>query len=89
MSESNPVDRDPPDMGKGAEGKTEGGSNAAHDKARDLTEKALDAFVEGNEDKAGSLVDKARKMDPSGVQEVMDDLEEDKNSDHNVPGGNR
>jgi phage shock protein A len=45
-----------------------------HDKALDLTEKALDALDEGNEGTADELLEKAKKLDPSAIQEVVEDL---------------
>jgi len=43
-----------------------------HDKALDLTEKALDALEEGNEPKADELLDQAKKLDPSAVEDLGD-----------------
>ncbi len=48
-----------------------------HEQARTLTEQALDKLVEGDEQAAGELVEKAKRLDPSGAQEVLDDLDED------------
>ena len=45
-----------------------------HDKALDLTEKALDALDKGDEPKADELLDQAKKLDPSAVEEVVEDL---------------
>ena len=47
-----------------------------HDKALDLTEQALDAMESGDEKKADKLLDKAKDLDPSAVEEVVQDLEE-------------
>ena len=47
-----------------------------HEKALDLTEKALDAMVSGDEKKADKLIDQAKKLDVSAVEEVVHDLEE-------------
>ena len=47
-----------------------------HDKAVDLTEQALDAMEEGDKKAAEKLIAEAKKLDPSGVDEVVDDLEE-------------
>lgn len=47
-----------------------------HEKALDLTEKALDALVEGDEKAASKLIDKAKSLDESAVEEVVHDLEE-------------
>lgn len=57
----------------------------AHDTARQLTEDALDAYVKGNEKKGDELVEKAQQTDSSAVEEVKQDLDEDAQSDHNVP----
>jgi hypothetical protein len=51
-----------------------------HDKALDLTEAALDALDSGDEKKADKLIDQAKKLDPSAVKEVVDDLEEAEHS---------
>jgi len=47
-----------------------------HEKALDLTEAALEALDTGDEAKADKLIDRAKKLDPSAVQEVVKDLEE-------------
>ena len=47
-----------------------------HDKALELTEQALDAMDQGDEKKADQLVDQAKKLDPSAVAEVVQDLDE-------------
>ena len=52
-------------------------SDDKHEKARDLTEQALEALVEGDETKADELIDKAKKLDRSAVVEVVEDLDED------------
>ena len=44
-----------------------------HEQARALTEQALDKLVEGDEQAADALVDKAKRLDPSGAREVVDD----------------
>jgi hypothetical protein len=53
-----------------------------YDQARDLSEKALDAFVEGDEDKAAQLVERAKATDPQAVKDVAQELEEDADSEH-------
>ena len=53
-----------------------------YDQARDLSEKALDAFVEGDEDKAAKLVDQAKTADPQAVKDVVQELDEDAGSEH-------
>lgn len=45
-----------------------------HDKALELTEKALEALDKGDEAKADELIDQAKELDPSAVREVVDDL---------------
>ncbi len=47
-----------------------------HDKALDLTEKALDALEDGNEGTADKLLEQAKKLDPSAIEEVVEDLGE-------------
>lgn len=47
-----------------------------HDKALDLTEQALDAMESGDEKKADKLIDQAKKIDKSAVEEVVHDLED-------------
>lgn len=55
-------------------------SDDKHDKAIDLTEKALDAAEEGDEKTAQSLIKKAKALDSSAVDEVVHDLEEAENT---------
>ncbi len=47
-----------------------------HDKALDLTEEALEALDQGDGKKADSLLEQAKKLDPSAVEEVVSDLDE-------------
>jgi hypothetical protein len=51
--------------------------SSKHDKARDLTEQALEKLVEGQDGAADELIEKAKKLDQSAVEEVVDDLDED------------
>ena len=53
-----------------------------YDKARDLAEKALEEFVDGNENKAAKLTEQAKKTDPQAVEDVVRDLDEDADSEH-------
>jgi hypothetical protein len=53
-----------------------------YDEARDLSEKALDAFVEGDEDKAAKLVEQAKATNPQAVKDVAQELDEDAGSEH-------
>ena len=46
-----------------------------HEKALDLTEAALEALDSGDEGKADQLIDQAKKLDKSAVEEVVQDLE--------------
>ena len=52
-------------------------SDDKHEKARDMTEQALEALVEGDDAKADKLIDEAKKLDRSAVVEVVEDLDED------------
>lgn len=52
-----------------------------HEKARDLAEDALGELAKGREDKADRLIDEAKKLDKSALEEVVQDLEEDAGSD--------
>jgi hypothetical protein len=48
-----------------------------HDRARQLAEEGLDKLIEG--DKAGEkLIDKARKLDPSALDELAEEVEHDR-----------
>ncbi len=51
-------------------------SDDKHEKALDLTEAALDALEKGNEGKADKLIDQAKSLDPSAVEEIVHDLDE-------------
>jgi len=53
-----------------------------YDQARKLSEKALEAFVDGDEDKAGKLVEQAKATDPQAVKDVAQELDEDADSEH-------
>jgi len=46
-----------------------------HDKARELAEKALDKFVEGDEAAGDKLIQQAEKIDPAAIDEVAEDLD--------------
>ena len=49
-----------------------------HDKARDLAEKALDAYVEGDQKKGDTLADKAAAIDPSAIEEIVEEMDDGK-----------
>ena len=54
----------------------------SYDRARDMTEKALDAFVEGDEKTGAKLVEQAKGVNESAVRDVHEELEEDAASEH-------
>lgn len=57
-----------------------------HEQARDLVEEGLDKLVEG--DKNGrDLIEKAKKLDPSAVEEVAEEVERDKEQAERFVGG--
>lgn len=65
----------------------EDSKSAKHEKARALTEQALDKLVEGDEKAADALVDQAKRIDPSGAREVVSDLDEDAAARGEAPSG--
>lgn len=52
-------------------------SDDKHEKARELTEQALDKLVEGDEAAADKLISEAKKLDITAPQEVLEELDED------------
>jgi hypothetical protein len=54
----------------------------SYDEARKLAEDALDAYAKGNPQQGDELAQQAKETNPEAVQEVVDELEEDKDSDH-------
>jgi uncharacterized protein Yka (UPF0111/DUF47 family) len=52
-------------------------SGEKHDQARGLTEQALEEYAKGNPQEADKLVEQAKKIDRSAVEEVVQELEED------------
>ena len=56
-------------------------SDDKHEKALDLTEQALEALDKGKDAEADKLIDQAKKLDPSALEEVVADLDEDAGSD--------
>ncbi len=52
-------------------------TDETHEKAIDLTEKALEKLNEGNEKEADKLIEQAKSLDPSAPKEVVEDMEED------------
>jgi hypothetical protein len=49
-----------------------------HEKAKDLVEKAVEKASDGDAKGAEKLVDQARKMDPSAIDEVAQEIEQDR-----------
>jgi methanogenic corrinoid protein MtbC1 len=56
-----------------------------YDQARNLSEKALEAIVDGDEDKAAKLVKQAEAADPQALKDIAQELDEDADSEHD-PG---
>jgi hypothetical protein len=54
----------------------------SYDRAREMTEKALGVFVEGDEKTGAKLVEQAKGVDESAVRDVNEELEEDAASEH-------
>ena len=52
-------------------------SSEKHDRSRGLTEQALEQYAKGNPKEADKLVEQAKKIDRSAVEEVVQELEED------------
>jgi len=54
----------------------------SYDRARAMTEKALDAFVEGDEKTGAALVEQAKGVNEAAVRDVHEELEDDAASEH-------
>ncbi len=54
----------------------------SYDRAREMTEKALGAFADGDENAGAKLVDQAKKVNEPAVRDVHQELEEDAESEH-------
>jgi hypothetical protein len=54
----------------------------SYDRAREMTEKALDAFVEDDEKSGSQLVEQAKSVNQDAVRDVHAELEEDAGSEH-------
>jgi hypothetical protein len=52
----------------------------AHEKARDLGERALDDLARGREGEAERNIQQAKKLDEDALREIVQDLEEDAGS---------
>jgi hypothetical protein len=55
-----------------------------YDQARNLSEKALEAFVDGDEAKAAKLVEQAKATNSQAVNDVAQELDEDADSEHDI-----
>ena len=62
------------------------GGSGRHEKARELAEDALGALAKGQEGKADRLIEEAKKLDESALEEVVQDLDEDAGSDPDAVG---
>jgi uncharacterized protein HemY len=49
-----------------------------HDRAHDMAEEGLDKLVEGDKKTGEKLIDKAKKLDRSAVDELADEVQHDK-----------
>lgn len=65
--------------------KDESATSKSYDRAREMTEKALDAYVEGDDKKGSDLVEQAKGVNEAAVRDVHQELEEDAASEHD-PG---
>jgi hypothetical protein len=54
----------------------------SYDRARELSEKALDALVDGDEKAGAELIDQAKGVNEDAVRDVHNELEEDAASEH-------
>ena len=68
---------------KDEDGKKDAGKGAAdrHERARNLAEGALDQYASGRDEEGDRLLDEAERLDPSAVEEVAEELEEDAGAD--------
>jgi F0F1-type ATP synthase membrane subunit b/b' len=55
-----------------------------YEQARELTEKAMDAYVKHDDAKGDKLVEKAKATIEQAVRDVNDELEEDAGSEHDA-----
>jgi hypothetical protein len=54
----------------------------SYDEARKLTENAMDAYAKGNPKQGDRLAEQAKRTNTDAVRDVVDELEEDKDADH-------
>ena len=62
--------------------KNESAAPKSYDHAREMTEKALEAYVDGDEKTGGKLIDQAKGVNEAAVRDVHQELEEDAASEH-------
>jgi hypothetical protein len=48
------------------------------ERAHDIAEEGLDKFIEGDTEAGEKLIDKAKKIDPKGAEELAKEVERDK-----------
>jgi hypothetical protein len=63
-----------------AERKEQDQQQGKHEKALDLSEEGVEMMLEGDEAEGKKLVQKAKKIDPSAVDETMKEFENSANS---------
>jgi Tfp pilus assembly protein PilF len=60
----------------------ENADTTPYEKARAITEKALEAFKNNDDAKADKLIEEAKRVDENAVEDVREMLEEDASSEH-------
>jgi F0F1-type ATP synthase membrane subunit b/b' len=65
--------------------KTPESAGNKHEQARDIAEEALEKLVQGKDSEADALIEKAKKIDRTGVEELLEDLEEDAEARGELP----
>ena len=48
------------------------------ERAHDIAEEGLDKIIEGDKEAGEKLIDRAKKIDPKGVEELAEEVERDK-----------
>lgn len=54
----------------------------SYDEARRLTEEAMEAYAKGDPKQGDRLAEQAKRVNTEAVRDVVDELEEDKDADH-------
>ena len=58
------------------------------ERSRDIAEEGLDKLIEGDKEAGEKLIDKAKKIDPKGVEELAEEIDRDKeNADRFIDRG--